>query len=47
LAEFARLPIIETDSVRFSAHERNACADKHGDDERNESIPHDENGNGG
>jgi len=47
LAEFPRLPIVETDRVRFRKHERSTCADKHGDNERNESIPHDKNGNGG
>ena len=47
LAEFPRLLIVETDGVRFRAHERSTCAEKHGDDEGNESIPHDGNGNGG
>jgi len=47
LAELPRLPIVETDGVRFRAHERNTCANKHGDDKRNESIPHGENGIGG
>lgn len=41
LAELRRLPIVETDGVRFRTHERNTCADKHGDEEHNEGIPHD------
>jgi hypothetical protein len=47
LIELRRLPIVEADDVRLCTHERNTCADNHGNDELNESIPHDGDGNRG
>jgi hypothetical protein len=38
--------IVEADRVRFRAHERNTCADEHGDSENtsNECVSHDDKG---
>ena len=44
--EFLRLLIVETDSVRFRAHELNTCDDKRSDGEHNDIIPHEQKRNG-